>query len=262
MLPPAYTWSLTAIAIAAGLAIGWTFRRFTNAEQAALARRKGRASLYAFRLYADEPALIFRAQKQLLLWNARYLAAMLRPTAVILLPAALLMSGLDTVYGRRPLAPGEAAIVTAQFSGAGGAGLPAPALLGRGIAVETPGVRIAGERQFCWRVRAGSGASGSVLLLVNGLALAKDVRAGAPSGPIAERRVASLLAWFRYPGESLLPGHFVRWIGVSYPAATVNVFGFGVYWLVWFIFVSLIAMWLAKRKPPHPSSQIPRAGPP
>ena len=154
MLPAAYTWSLTAIAIATGLAMLWVFGRFSNAEQAALAKRKIRANLYAFRLYADEPALIFRAQKQLLLWNARYLASMLRPTAVLLVPATLLMFGLDAVYGHRPLSPGEPAIVTAQFSAASDVGSLAPTLEGRGIAVETPCVRIPTERQFCWRVRA------------------------------------------------------------------------------------------------------------
>jgi len=240
MLPAAYTWSLTAIAIAAGLAMGWTFRRLANADEAALARRKVRASLHAFRLYADEPALIFRAQKQLLYWNARYLAAIARPAAAMLAPAALLISGLDTVYGRLPLSPGEAAIVTAQFSRAGGAGFPAPTLVGRGIAVETPCLRIPGARQFCWRIRAPGGASGSVVLLVGGAALAKAVRAGPPSGIVAERRVSSLLAWLRYPGEPLLPGRSVRWIAVSYPPVTVNVFGFGVPWLLWFTLISLL----------------------
>ena len=248
MLPAVYTWSLTAIAIAAGLAMLWTFGRFSNAEQAALAKRKIRANLYAFRLYADEPALIFRAQKQLLFWNARYLASMLRPTAVLLVPATLLMFGLDAVYGHRPLSPGESAIVTAQFSGGSDMGSLTPTLEGRGIAVETACVRIPGERQFCWRVRAMGATSGSVILRVAGASFAKAVRAGAPSAVVAERRVASLFDWLRYPGESRLPKGPVRWIGVSYPAATVDVFGCGVHWLLWFVAVSLLTMLLARKR--------------
>ena len=248
MLPAAHTWSLTAIAVAAGFAMLWVFARFSNAEQTALAKRKVLANLYAFRLYADEPALIFRAQKQLLIWNARYLAAMLRPTAVLLVPVTLLMFGLDAVYGHRPLKPGESAIVTAQFSGGSGLGSLAPTLDGRAIAVETPCVRIPGEGQFCWRVRAMGAASGSVILRVAGASFAKTVRAGAPSGVVAERRVASLFEWLRYPGESRLPSGPLRWIGVSYPSASVDVFGFGANWLVWFIGVSLLTMLLARKR--------------
>jgi len=248
MLPAAYTWSLTAIAIATGIAMLWVFGRFSNAEQAALAKHKIRANLYAFRLYADEPALIFRAQKQLLFWNARYLASMLRPSAVLLVPATLLMFGLDAVYGHRPLSPGESAIVTAQFGGGNDVGSLAPTLEGRGIAVETPCVRIPSERQFCWRVRAMGAASGSVILRVAGASFAKAVRAGAPSGVIAERRVASLFDWLRYPGESRLPSGPVRWIGVSYPGATVDVFGYGAHWLLWFVGVSLLTMLLARKR--------------
>jgi hypothetical protein len=248
MLPAAYTWSLTAIAVAAGIAMLWTFRRFSNAEQMALARRKMRANLYAFRLYADEPALIFRAQKQLLFWNVRYLALMLRPTAVILVPVTLLMFGLDAVYGHRPLSPGESAIVTAQFSGGSDVRSLAPTLEGRRIAVETPFVRIPNERQFCWRVRAMCATSGSVILRVAGASISKAVRTGAPSGVIAARRVASLRDWLRYPGESRLPSGPLRWMGVSYPAATVDVFGFGVPWLLWFVAVSLLTMLLARKR--------------
>jgi hypothetical protein len=243
-----YTWSLTAIAIATGLAMLWIFGRFSNAEHAALAKRKIRANLYAFRLYADEPALIFRAQKQLLLWNARYLASMLRPTAVLLVPATLLMFGLDTWYGHRPLSPGESAIVTAQLSGGTDMASLTPTLEGRGIAVETPCVRIPAERQFCWRVRATGATSGSVILRVEGASFEKAVRAGAPSGVIAERRVASLLDWLRYPGESRLPSGPLRWIGVSYPSATVDVFGYGAHWLLLFVAVSLLTMLLAKKR--------------
>jgi hypothetical protein len=248
MLPAAYTWSLTAIAIATGIAMLWVFGRFSNAEQAALAKHKIRANLYAFRLYADEPALIFRAQKQLLFWNARYLASMLRPSAVLLVPATLLMFGLDAVYGHRPLSPGESAIVTAQLGSGSDVGSLAPTLEGRGIAVETPCVRIPAERQFCWRVRAMGAASGSVILRVAGVSFSKSVRTGAPSGVVAERRVASLFEWLRYPGEPRLPGGPLRWIGVSYPGATLDVFGHGAHWLLWFVAVSLLTMLLARKR--------------
>lgn len=246
MLPESYTWSLTVIAIAFGVAALWTFGHFSNQEQVAQAKRKVWASLYAFRLYADEPVLIFRAQKQLLIWNARYLALMLRPTAVLIVPAAFLTFGLDAIYGHRALAPGESAIVTAQFTEGADMRSLTPTLDGALIAVETPAVRIDDQRQVCWRVRA-MGAPGSVILRIAGTSYSKTVKAGATSGWVVEKRVATLFDWLRYPGESRLPGGFLRWIGVSYPPATLEIFGFSVHWLIWFIAVSLLTMLFAKK---------------
>ncbi len=111
-----HTWSLTAIAIGAGVAMLWVVGRFSNRERVAYAKRQARAQLYAMRLYAGEPALIFHAQKQLLIWNARYLALLLPPVAIAIVPSILLFWALDNLYGKRPIEPGESAIVTARFS--------------------------------------------------------------------------------------------------------------------------------------------------
>ena len=251
MLSAAHTWSLTAIAIASGLAMLWVFARFSDGERIRLAQRKIRANLYAFRLFADEPALIFRAQKQLLLWNARYLALMLGPSLVIFVPAVILLMQLEAVYGSRPLAAGEAAIVTAQFDARADLRALAPSLAGHAIVVETPTVRIPDQRQACWRVRAtsiaASVASGSVWLRVPGGSASKTVQTGSGLRYISARRVASLLDWLHYPAEARLPNAGIRWIGVSYPYAAIDVFGFGIDWLVWFGAISLLTM-LAFRK--------------
>lgn len=246
MLSAGHTWSLTAISIAFGIAMLWSFQRFSNQEQVALAKRKVWAHLYAFRLYADEPALIFRAQKQLLYWNARYVWLMLRPTVVVLVPVTLLLFGLEAMYGKRPLEAGESAIVTAQF--VDGRDSSEATLEGEQIAVETPSVRAADSHQVSWRVRATSGASGVVILRTAGTALSKKIDAGQTLGFVPERRVASVIDWIRYPGEARLPSGELRWIGVDYPSASIDVFGFGVNWLVWFLLVSLITMLLAKKR--------------
>ena len=103
MLSVAHTWSLTAIAVVTGAVLAWVWKRFSNQERIALAKRQTRARLYAMRLYADDPALVFRAQGQLLLWSARYLAGMLRPTAVAIVPLLVLFLQLDSVYRHRAI---------------------------------------------------------------------------------------------------------------------------------------------------------------
>ena len=248
MLPPGYTWSLTAIAVAAAFAMLWAFKHCSDQARIQVAKRKIRAHLLAFRLFADEPAMIFKSQAQLLVWNLRYLALMLRPTAVTIVPLALLLLHLDAVYGRRPLHEGESAIVTAQVSGGSAPSMASLSLEGQGIAVETPPLRFPEERRVCWRVRAVNGESGSVRLSMPGASVIKRVEAGSPAGYLSERRVSSLPEWLCYPGEARLPVSTLSSIEVEYPSAEINVFGFGVHWLVWFCVVSLIAMLVFRRR--------------
>jgi hypothetical protein len=209
MLPAGYTWSLAAIAMAAGLAMLWAFKRFSNQARIEWAKRQVRAQLYALRLYSDEPVMIFRAQKQLLVWNVRYLALMLRPTAVIVAPAALLFWQLDAVYGRRPLAPGERAVVTAQLADTDDLAALAPVLSGDGMVVETPPVRIPAEHRACWRILA------------------------------LQPRPANLTV------RSNRAAH-VRSVALAYPQASINLFGWGLHWLWWFFIVSVVTMLLLR----------------
>jgi hypothetical protein len=203
MLPAAYTWSLAAIAAVTAVAMLWVFRRFSKQERLALVKRQIRAQLYAMRLFAAEPALIWRAQKQLLIWNARYLAVMLPPAAILVVPSILLFAQLDKSYGRRPVAPGETAIVTAIFSDAADLRSLEPTLEGRGFVVETTAVRLPDRHQACWRIRAVNAVAGGVPLRVSG-------------GPVGS-------------------------IEIAYPAALIRVFGYGMPWLVWFLAVGLLA---------------------
>lgn len=224
--------SLTFIAAVTGAVLAWVWRRFSNPQRIIEAKRQARARLYAMRLYADDPALTFRAQRQLLLWTARYLAQMLRPTAVAIVPLLVLFVQLDNVYGRRLLAPGESAMVTAQFGRGTDVRTLGTTLEGRGVMIETPAVRIPDRRQICWRVRAdyslNPAPTRSVRLRVGGTAISKTVRCG--------HEAPNLWAVFRDGSPS---------IEVSCAAATdvsVDVFGFHIGWPVWFLLVSGLTM--------------------
>jgi len=248
MLSAAHCLSLTAIAMANGLAALWVFARFCDQKRIELAKHKLRANLYAFRLFVDEPALIFRAQKQLLIWNGRYLALVLVPAIIIGVPTFVLLMHLDAVYGRRALAAGESAIVTAQFDTATDLRLISPMLEGRSVEVETPPVRIALEHQVSWRVRAASDASGSLLLSVPKTRASKTVQVGPGLKYLSVRRVASVVDWLRYPGEARLPAGDVQWIEVYYPDTKIYIFGVGMHWLIWFSIVCLITMLVFHRR--------------
>jgi hypothetical protein len=254
MRPATYFTSLTVLGILTGIAVLPVFGRFSNNEGIALAKRKIRAALYEFRLFGDEPRLVFRAQGQLLLWNARYLGWMLKPTAVILLPILALMMLMDTVYGHRPLQVGEDTLVTARVANNVDLNNISPELRGNNIAVETPSVRIPDQHQVVWGVRAAAPGKDHVTLRLPGsdatdTAAQKSADAGPGLYILSGRRVSSLWNWLIYPGEKLLPRNNVfRWIEIQYPDAEVSLFGFGIPWIVWFVLVSWITAF-ALRKP-------------
>jgi hypothetical protein len=254
MQPATYLISLTVLGMVTGIAILPVFGKYSNTEGIALAKRKIRAALYEFRLFGDEPRLVFRAQGQLLLWNARYLGLMLKPTAFILLPIIALMMLMDTVYGHRPLQVGEATLVTARVANNIDLNHISPEIRGANIAVETPSVRLPDRHQVVWGVRATTPGNDQLSLSVPGSAARessaqKSVAVGTALHMIADRRVTSLRAWLIHPGETLLPRNSAfRWIEIQYPDAEVELFGFGIPWMVWFLLVSWITVF-ALRKP-------------
>jgi hypothetical protein len=254
MRPATYLISLTVLSILTGIAVLPVFGKFSNNEGIALAKRKIRAALYEFRLFGDEPRLVFRAQGQLLLWNARYLGLMLKPTAVVLLPVVALVMLMDTVYGHRPLQVGGDTLITARVADNVDLTKISPELAGSNFAVETPSVRIPDEHEVVWGVRATAAGNDNATLSLPGSDTANNIAqksadVGAGLHILSGRRVSSLWDWLRYPGEKLLPrDNLFRWIEVQYPDAEVHLFGLGIPWIVWFILVSWITVF-ALRKP-------------
>ena len=213
MLPPAQTWSLTVIAMATGVVLLWVWKRFSDQPGIALAKRQTRAQIYAMRLYSDDLGAVFRVQRRLLYWTSRRLAGALRPAAVSVVPFIVLMLLLDPFYGRRPLAAGERVVITARLDSKQAADA---AIEGRGLVVETPGVRFADGRQVSWRIRGLGCTSGSVVLSAGSTKRVQNIKCGRgiTSSPLA--------------------------VGcIAYP---VDVFGAQMRWEVYFLLVNLATM--------------------
>lgn len=146
--------SLIAISLLWGVLSAWVFRRTSDLAALRDSRRRLTAYLMELRLFSNEPALIWSAQKSLLRENGRLFVLLMRPALILAVPTSCLLFGLEAIYGWDPLPAGRAAVVTAQFNRPLLAAdaqdrLEAPA----GIAVETPPVRSFADRQISWRVR-------------------------------------------------------------------------------------------------------------
>ncbi len=237
--------TLIPIAALAGIGMLLIFRR--TSDQAALGRTKKlvRAHLLELRLFADEPSLVWRAQKDLLRANWQYLRLMLRPMLWATVPLALLLVQLDEIYGRAPLAIGQAAVLTMQMRTPFPPNVPPPRLEApAGIEVETPAVRVLSENQVSWRLRPLREVSGRLRVHLPGETLEKSIKAGGRLRRLSSRRVCFSFALLLHPGEWPLPARDVEWIEVGYPPAPVHACGTDLHWLIWFLAASMLSAWV------------------
>jgi hypothetical protein len=170
------TWTLLPASVIYGLAAALVFRRFS--DQVSMRRTINRmvAHLMELRLFLDSPALVLRAQRDLLRENLRLLRLILLPGAILAFIFVILFPQLDGMYGHAPLPVGEPSVVTVRLDPQPGkdAVLEAPA----GIKVETPAVHVIHDREISWRVRPLGRTSGELKLHYYGRVLTRQIVAG------------------------------------------------------------------------------------
>jgi len=238
---------LVLLSALAGLGVLWIFARTSDPAAIRRTRRLLAAYLLELRVYDDEPAVLWRAQRDLFLENLRYLRLMLRPALATTLPMFVLLLHLDRFYGQAPLAAGQPALVTLQMLDPVSASDPPPELqTPAGIAVETPPVRALSQRRVYWRIRPLQAVSGRLQVVFPWGVLEKTIEAGAPGRPVSSRRVRSLAGLCWNPGEPRLNTDAVAWMEVAYPPAAMTLAGWDLHWLLVFVGVSMVSAWLCK----------------
>jgi hypothetical protein len=205
-------WTLLPVAWIYGFAAELAFRRFADESLVRASINRMVAHVMEFRLFIDSPALIFRAQRELLGENLRLLRLVLLPGAVMAFVFVMLFPTLDAMYGHAPLPAGQASVVSAHMADGT---LEAPA----GIHVETEGVRSASDHEVSWRVRPLGRVNGELRVNDGVLSLTRRVVAG-------DGIVYGWRAPFTGPG-----------IEIRYPVRAI----LGKNWMVWFLAVSSLA---------------------
>jgi len=241
--------SLALISVLAGIGMLWVFRRASDQAAIRAARNRLKAHVYELRLFADEPSLIWRAQKGLLTGNLRLMRLTLRPAVVLALPFILLVIWLEPFFGKEPLPLGRPAILTVQLKHPVDPNGPPPILQApQEILVETAPVRSIGDRQISWRIRPTRRVSGTLKVVLPNETLAKHVEAGPGLRYLVNRRENSLLARLWHPSEPGLSSGFAEWIEIAYPSRQIRWFGIEFHWLVWFVLISMASAFLLKRR--------------
>jgi hypothetical protein len=141
------------LALLYGAVAAFVFRRTTDPRRLRDASNRILARIMEFRLFVDEPLLIWQAQLGALKANLALLRQIAFPCLIMAFLFALLYGPMDRRFGHGPLRAGEATVMTAHSDSI-------PHI--DGLAVETPGVRIARTGEVSWRVRSVRAAIGTV----------------------------------------------------------------------------------------------------
>jgi len=242
--------SLTIFSALTGLLMVWIFGRISDQRKIRRVKDRIQANLIAVRLFQNNMGVFFRIQGRILRGTLNYLGLSLKPMLVMIVPILLILVQLHGRYAVRPLAVGEAAVVTVRvrsadlLGDAGGVRLEA----GKGAVVETPPVRIPSKKEVAWRVRAQLPGKHSVTVHTGESRVEKSFVAGKSAAYVSESKVGGgPVDMLLHPAEPpLRPSSPVTSVTVGYPPLEITFLGWNVHWLLWFFMSSLASGYLLK----------------
>ena len=248
-LPPSLVLMVHALAIAV-IAVG-VYALVSN--QRVIKQRKNRmiARLLEIRLFHEDPIAVLGSFGRVLAGIAAYMGASLKPL-LFLVPVILVwIAHLAGWFEWRPLAPGEAAIVTLKLN-PGVSPVAAPASLEApfGFEVETPAFRSLATNEISWRIRAVRASHGSLRCNAAASTANKTIVADTALAEVSPQRVGDAF-WSRvlWPWEPALEkGSAFSEIRIDYPRRSLKFFGWEINWLVALLIAS-IAFALVVKKP-------------
>jgi uncharacterized membrane protein (DUF106 family) len=250
----AFSWApplagLAVLSAVIGAAMLWVFKKTSDQKRMKLVKRRVYASLLELRVFADEPAVSWRAQKSLFAANFRYMGLALKPALYMAAPMVLLILHLESFYARAPLPVGQEAIVTMAMAPGWDARAAAPAVTApAGVEIAGPPVRVEAAREISWRIVPRSAVSGQLVFRVGGSEVARGIEAGPGQRYVAGKNVRSVMGSVWDPAQPRVASDAVEWIDVGYPDATISAFGVRLSWLVWFFGISVVAALVLKKR--------------
>lgn len=248
-LPPIV--GLTVVSLLTSILLLIVFKKTSNQKALEAVKRKIHACLFEIRLFNDDFRSILRAQLEILRHNLTYLRYSTVPMIWTLPPLVLLIAQLQFHYGYESLRPGHPALVKATLRAGESASKPAIRLeaSGPGLEVKEPPVWIPSLREMAWRIEPRE-AGDYELRIVNGSeTLTKSVRVAEGADLVRQRsplRVRGFLQELLYPAEAPLPQGAFESIAVTYPEASVDVFGFGLHWMIVYFVLSIALAFLLR----------------
>ncbi len=231
---------LVVVSFLTGLVLLLVFRYTSNQRGIRAAKDLIISHLLEVLLYRDELRVVMRAQARLAKDNLRYLGHALVPLIFMIPLVVVLLIQIDLRYGRRPLRVGERTILAVGLR-PGTADLAQVSLRAPpGIEIETPALRMPAADEVDWRLRADAPGDYALRIGVGGKEYLKRLVVGRQGTRLSARREGSAWRRFQSPGEPPLPPEGpIASISVTYPGASLPLFGWRLHWIWPWLLLSL-----------------------
>ena len=247
-LPPIVGLSVVSLLTAVGMLL--VFKRTSNQEALEAVKRRIHACLFEIRLFNDDLGAILRAQLEILRHNLTYLRYSTAPMLWTLPPLVLMIAQLQFHYGYEGLQVGRDTLVKVRLAGDTAPDAPRPDIAisaPPGLVVDEPAVWIPSEGEMDWRMRAEAPGDYQLVVTLNQETVKKSVIAHDDVQRRSPYRSRGFLDELIYPAEPPIPSDSaIASISVTYPDASVDVFGFGLHWMIVYFVLSIVFAFLLK----------------
>lgn len=236
-------WSLALFSLLIGILMLIIFRYTSDQQKIKDTKNKIRAYIFELSLFKDEIGIVLSSQKNIFIYNLRYMKYALKPMLFMMIPLALILIQMESWYGYRPLRPDEKAVVSLKLRD-GSHDLPDVKLTSdSGIAVETPPLRIPNQKEIDWRIRAKEIGTHDLTFNVSGEEIRQKVMVSEKGlsqiSPVAS--ASGIWNALLNPAQEPLPENSqAEEIRINYPAGSVGVFKWHVHWLVVVFALSIV----------------------
>ncbi len=236
--------AMILISFLTGLLMLFVFKWTSNQKGIQKVKNKIKAHLLELRLYKDSLGLSLRAQGNILRCNLRYIGYSARPMLVMIIPLVLILIQMNFWFGYASLNPDEPSILKIKLR----ENLnpletaveikPSPALV-----MDDYPLRIEETHEIDWRFYAKEAGIHQLSVTIDGNTVTKKISvAQKPLSKISPLRPGSgFFKQVMYPTEPPIDGDLpVREIEIGYPTKNMNLFGWGIHWLIAYFILSII----------------------
>lgn len=238
-------WALLLLSLLTGLLMLYMFKKVSNQQGIRVTKNRLKAHLLAIRLYKHDNLLSLITIGQILMENGRYLLFALKPMLVMIVPVTLIIIQLGAHYSYDPAQVNQ--VITVSVRTNSDVDLNNVSIVpSNGIRVDAPPLYIPATHEIYWRIYTIAPGSATLTFQYNHQSEKKNILVG-KSGPLSVKRVRSSLVALLHPAEPRLAwDSFLKEITIGYSENRVQVGGFSMHWLVFFLLVSVAAGFLAK----------------
>jgi uncharacterized membrane protein (DUF106 family) len=240
--------SNTIISAIVGILFLAVFKYTSNQKAIGKVKDIIKANMLALWLFKESIIITLKTEAKLFKSSIVLLLYSVKPVLIMLFPFILILAQLSLWYQKRPLNPGEEALVTVQFNNNISAE-PLNATLQPTSSIETVlgPVTISSKNQVLWKIRALEEGYHTIAFDLNSKVLTKELAVG--NGFM---RTSLLRPGYRpldiilYPAESPFPPEsVVESIGIEYPDRSDRFAGTD-WWVMYFIVCSIVFAYLFK----------------